>query len=41
MTIVIKADEINKLIYRYLIEQGMNNTAFSLYHEADLKNKEI
>lgn len=36
--IVIKTDELNYLIYRYLQEQGLQHTAFTLMNEAGLKD---
>jgi hypothetical protein len=50
MSIIIKQDRINLLIYKYLVESGLESkypcnfeiglkhSAFSLLHEADLEN---
>lgn len=32
MSILIKSDELNYLIYKYLQEAGLNHTAFSFYN---------
>ena len=38
MSILIKSDELNYLIYKYLQEAGLNHTAFSFYNEAALES---
>jgi transducin (beta)-like 1 len=35
--IVIKTDELNYLIYRYFLEQGLQHSAFALCNEAGVK----
>ena len=35
--ILIKTDELNYLIYRYFLEQGLQHAAFTLNNEAGLK----
>lgn len=34
MSIVLRANELNTLIYKYLLEAGLNHTAFTLFNEA-------
>jgi transducin (beta)-like 1 len=36
MTVVLKANELNTLIYKYLLEAGLTHTAYSLFNEAAL-----
>ncbi len=38
MSILIKSDELNYLIYKYLQEAGLNHTAFSFFNEAALES---
>lgn len=35
--ILIKTDELNYLIYRYFMEQGLKHSAFTLNNEAGLR----
>ncbi|EAR94699.2 LisH protein (macronuclear) [Tetrahymena thermophila SB210] len=37
MAIVIKQDQINLLIYKYLLEAGLQHSAYSLYNEAKIE----
>lgn len=37
MSIILKSDEINYLVYKYLSEMGLHHTAFSMFHEANLE----
>jgi transducin (beta)-like 1 len=34
MSIVLRANELNILIYKYLLEAGLTHTAYSLFNEA-------
>ena len=36
MSITIKANELNALIYKYLTEAGLTHAAYTLLHEAVL-----
>lgn len=36
MSIVIKANELNCLIYKYLQENGLDHTAYALFNESGL-----
>ena len=36
MSIILKSDEINYVVYKYLLEAGLNHTAFSMFYEANL-----
>ena len=38
MSILIKSDELNYLIYKYLQEAAMAHTAFTFFNEAALEN---
>ncbi|KRX03495.1 WD40-repeat-containing domain [Pseudocohnilembus persalinus] len=39
MSIVIKSQELNYAIYKYLLEAGLQHTAFSLFNEAHIEEK--
>jgi hypothetical protein len=32
MSIVVKANELNTLVYKYLLEAGLSHTAYSLFN---------
>lgn len=32
MSIVLRANELNIIIYKYLLETGLNHTAYSLFN---------
>lgn len=34
-------DEINYMIYRYLLETGYHNTAYTFFHEASIDSLKI
>ena len=36
MSIVLKANELNTIIYKYLLEAGLNHTAYTFFNEASL-----
>ena len=36
MSIVLRANELNIIIYKYLLEAGLTHTAYSLFNEAVL-----
>lgn len=36
MSVVLKTNELNTLIYKYLLEAGLSHTAYSLFNEAAL-----
>ena len=36
MSIVIKANELNTLIYKYFLEAGLSHSAYTLFNEAAL-----
>lgn len=36
MSIVLRANELNTIIYKYLLECGLNHTAYSFFNEAAL-----
>jgi len=36
MSIIIKANELNSLIYKYLLETGLSHSAYTLFNEAAL-----
>ncbi len=36
MSIVLKSDEVNFVVYKYLLEMGLSHTAFSMFYEAGL-----
>ena len=36
MSIVLRANELNTVIYKYLLESGLAHTAYSLFNEAAL-----
>lgn len=38
MSIVIRSDELNLLVYKYLLESNLSHTAFSLFNEARLES---
>jgi len=37
MSIVVKANELNTLVYKYLLEAGLAHTAYTLFNEACLE----
>lgn len=37
MSIIIKSEELNVLIYKYLLESNLHHSAFTFYHEALLE----
>jgi transducin (beta)-like 1 len=37
MSIVLKSDEVNYVVYKYLMETGLAHTAFSMFYEANLE----
>jgi transducin (beta)-like 1 len=36
MSIILRANELNTLIYKYLLECGLSHTAYTLFNEANL-----
>lgn len=36
MTLVLRANELNTLIYKYLLEAGLSHSAYTLFNEAVL-----
>lgn len=36
MTLVLRANELNTLIYKYLLEAGLSHSAYTLFNEAAL-----
>lgn len=36
MSIVVKSDELNLLIYKYLCEANLSHTAYTIFNEAQL-----
>jgi hypothetical protein len=36
MSIIIKANELNILIYKYFLEAGLSHSAYTLFNEAAL-----
>lgn len=36
MSVVLRANELNTIIYKYLLEAGLNHTAYTLFNEAAL-----
>ena len=36
MSIIIKANELNSIIYKYLLEAGLSHSAYTLFNEAAL-----
>lgn len=39
MSIIIKQDEVNYLIYQYLLESGYTHTAYAMFHETRIDQK--
>ena len=36
MSVVLKANELNSLIYKYFLEAGLSHSAYTLFNEASL-----
>jgi transducin (beta)-like 1 len=36
MSIILRANELNTILYKYLLEAGLAHTAFTLFNEASL-----
>lgn len=36
MSIILRANELNSILYKYLIESGLTHTAYALFNEAAL-----